>query len=98
MNIDHVYNEAKLAEFGITYAEFSANPTAVLRQCGQETAPACIESGFRPQLPRQAMVAKRLQEEWSKENRVSKSAPLASSTQRPATVRPAIWPTGIIPC
>ena len=98
MNIERIYNEAKLSVSGITLAEFRANPTAVLRQCGQETAPACIESGFRPLLPRQAMVAKRLQEEWSKENRVSKSAPLASSTQRPATVRPAIWPTGIIPC
>ena len=98
MNIEHVYYEAQLSAFGVSLADFRANPAAVLRECGQETAVACMESGFRPLLPRQAMVAKRIQEQWQKEAIARKAAQLQPEKRRQSISTHAMWPAYVIPC
>lgn len=65
MDWNRVYNEARIAEFGFAREVFLARPLAVLRACGQESAPEAIASGCKPLLPAQAMVAKKLARQWN---------------------------------
>jgi len=58
-----VFFEAGILECGITFVQFMTDPCAYLVDCGQESAPYCIRAGFRPLLPKQAAVAKRLREQ-----------------------------------
>jgi len=59
-----VFEACRLGEQGEGLEDFLADPWAVLRRHGQESAPECLANGFRPLLPRQAAVARRLAEAW----------------------------------
>jgi hypothetical protein len=61
---NRVYDEARIAEHGYTRESFLRTPERILRLVGQESAPAALEAGFNPLLPRQAAVAKRLWDQW----------------------------------
>lgn len=58
-----VFEACRLNEEGLTFEQFLTDPWSYLEQYGQESAPACMEAGFRPLLPAQARVARRLREE-----------------------------------
>lgn len=55
-----IYDECRLKECGVEFHKFISDPWGVLTRCGQFGAPASIANGFKPLLPKQAAVAKRL--------------------------------------
>lgn len=60
-----VFEACRLGEQGERLEEFLRDPWTVLRRHGQESAPECLANGFRPLLPRQAVVARRLAAAWN---------------------------------
>lgn len=55
-----VYDAAHLADTGLSFEVFLTAPWAHLVEQGQETAPRALHNGYRPLLPRQAKIAKRI--------------------------------------
>lgn len=55
-----IYTEARLAELGVSLAEFLKNPAWTLERVGQGGAAESMAKGFRPLLPAQALVAQRV--------------------------------------
>lgn len=72
-----VYRDAGIARIGITFGEFIESPWEYLREAGQESAIASMARGHKPLLPKQAEVARRLQDDevtvankgWTPKNR-----------------------------
>lgn len=91
MVANRIYREARLIEFGVTLEEFKADPSSVLRQCGQQSAFTCIKNGFRPLLPKQVLIARRIQQEWADEDLKKKAAERQSGQLRDAAVSDLSW-------
>lgn len=58
-----VFSACRLHELGVTFSSFIASPWEMLALHGQESAPECLTQGYRPLLPRQAAIARRIREE-----------------------------------
>jgi hypothetical protein len=62
-----VFEACRLGEQGERLDAFLRDPLTALRRHGQESALECLAKGFRPLLPRQAAVARRLAQVWGRE-------------------------------
>lgn len=67
-----VFVACRLREEGLTFERFLQDPWGWLAHFGQESAPGCLRAGFRPLLPAQARVARRLREEEERARPVSR--------------------------
>ena len=63
-----VFEACRLGERGERLEDFLRDPWTVLCRHGQESAPECLANGFRPLLPRQVAVARKLAEMWANES------------------------------
>lgn len=85
-----VYTACRLSEPGIVFHEFLEDPWRCLCELGLQSAPASLELGLRPLLPRQAKVAQALWKRWEAEDK-EKSSGSVSPTEReepPPVMRP----------
>ena len=57
-----IFQATSLFYEGVTFEEFLTAPWDYLYEHGQEGAPASMEQGFRPLLPEQARIARRMRE------------------------------------
>ncbi|HBO6052693.1 hypothetical protein N0036_08575 [Pseudomonas aeruginosa] len=70
-----IYTEAHIAELiKISLSEFLQNPKFYLISAGQETAVACVMSGYKPLLPAQVQAAAKIQAQWDAEDKAATAA------------------------
>lgn len=70
-----IHTEAHIAELiQIPLSEFLQNPKFYLISAGQETAVACVMSGYKPLLPQQVQAAAKIQAQWAAEDNAATSA------------------------
>lgn len=73
-----VYRACRLVEAGVSFQEFLNAPWAFLAQHGQEAYFRSHAAGYRPLLPRQAKIARRVRQvEMSRQHRRGNVLPLS---------------------
>ncbi|UVE19530.1 hypothetical protein NVV93_09230 [Pseudomonas sp. LS44] len=70
-----IYADARIGEISNKpFSEFIRDPWNELVDAGQESALDSMVQGFRPLLPAQAATAKRIQAEWTQQDRSQSNA------------------------
>ncbi len=63
-----IFEGLNMQAHGFTAEKFIEDPWGSLVAAGQDSAFECLENGFKPLLPKQAAAAKRIQEEWARQD------------------------------
>jgi len=63
-----VYTQCKVQKgTGVTFEEFVEHPMQHLKEIGQESAPRTIRNGYRPLLPIQIELKRKMDAQWSRD-------------------------------
>lgn len=63
-----IFEGLDMQSYGVSLHEFIKDPSGSMVAAGQESAFECLENGFMPLLPKQAAAAKRIQDEWARQD------------------------------
>ena len=66
-----IFEGLDMQSHGVSLSEFIKDPSGSMVATGQESAFECLENGFKPLLPKQAAAAKRIQDEWARQDAIA---------------------------